>query len=113
MILEESGYTEMWQLDRSAEAPGRLENLKELVNNMGEYESLGGFLEHVSLVMDAEGGAGDEAVSIMTLHAAKGLEFDIVYLPGWEEGPLPSASARSTRTARRGSRRSAGSPMSA
>jgi DNA helicase-2/ATP-dependent DNA helicase PcrA len=90
MILEESGYTEMWQLDRSAEAPGRLENLKELINNMGEYESLGGFLEHVSLVMDAAGGADDQAVSIMTLHSAKGLEFDTVYLPGWEEGLFPS-----------------------
>jgi DNA helicase II / ATP-dependent DNA helicase PcrA len=90
MILEESGYTEMWQMDRSAEAPGRLENLKELVNNMGEYDSLAAFLEHVSLVMDAEGGASDEAVSIMTLHSAKGLEFDTVYLPGWEEGLFPS-----------------------
>ena len=90
MILEESGYTEMWQLDRSAEAPGRLENLKELINNMGEYESLAGFLEHVSLVMDAADGASDEAVSIMTLHSAKGLEFDTVYLPGWEEGLFPS-----------------------
>jgi DNA helicase-2/ATP-dependent DNA helicase PcrA len=90
MILEESGYTEMWQLDRSPEAPGRLENLKELVNNMGEYESLGGFLEHVSLVMDAADGENDEAVSIMTLHSAKGLEFDTVYLPGWEEGLFPS-----------------------
>jgi DNA helicase-2/ATP-dependent DNA helicase PcrA len=90
MILEESGYTEMWQMDRTAEAPGRLENLKELINNMGEYESLTGFLEHVSLVMDAEGGEADEAVSIMTLHSAKGLEFDVVYLPGWEEGLFPS-----------------------
>jgi DNA helicase-2/ATP-dependent DNA helicase PcrA len=90
MILEESGYTEMWQLDRSAEAPGRLENLKELINNMGEYESLGGFLEHVSLVMDSAGGEAGEAVSIMTLHSAKGLEFDTVYLPGWEEGLFPS-----------------------
>jgi DNA helicase-2/ATP-dependent DNA helicase PcrA len=89
MILEESGYTEMWQLDRSAEAPGRLENLKELVNNIGEYESLAGFLEHVSLVMDAEGGEAEDAVSIMTLHSAKGLEFDTVYLPGWEEGLFP------------------------
>jgi DNA helicase-2/ATP-dependent DNA helicase PcrA len=93
MILEESGYTEMWQLDRSAEAPGRLENLKELVNNMGEYESLGGFLEHVSLVMDAAGGEEQEAVSIMTLHSAKGLEFDTVYLPGWEEGLFPHQRA--------------------
>ncbi len=89
-ILEESGYTEMWQMDRSAEAPGRLENLKELVNNVGEYESLAGFLEHVSLVMDAESDAAADAVSIMTLHSAKGLEFDTVYLPGWEEGLFPS-----------------------
>ena len=89
-ILEESGYTEMWQMDRSAEAPGRLENLKELINNMGEYESLAGFLEHVSLVMDAEGAEAEDAVSIMTLHSAKGLEFDTVYLPGWEEGLFPS-----------------------
>jgi DNA helicase-2/ATP-dependent DNA helicase PcrA len=89
-ILEESGYTEMWKLDRSAEAPGRLENLKELINNMGDYESLGGFLEHVSLVMDADRGESDDAVSIMTLHSAKGLEFDTVYLPGWEEGLFPS-----------------------
>jgi DNA helicase-2/ATP-dependent DNA helicase PcrA len=89
-ILEESGYTEMWKMDRSAEAPGRLENLKELINNMGEYDSLGGFLEHVSLVMDAAGNESDDAVSIMTLHSAKGLEFDTVYLPGWEEGLFPS-----------------------
>ncbi len=89
MILEESGYTEMWKLDRSPDAPGRLENLKELINTMGEYDSLGGFLEHVSLVMDAEAGEEEEAVSIMTLHSAKGLEFDIVYLPGWEEGLFP------------------------
>jgi DNA helicase-2/ATP-dependent DNA helicase PcrA len=93
MILEESGYTEMWQQDRSAEAPGRLENLKELINNMGEYESLAGFLEHVSLVMDAEAGEAEEAVSIMTLHSAKGLEFDVVYLPGWEEGLFPHQRA--------------------
>ncbi len=93
MILEESGYTEMWQLDRSAEAPGRLENLKELINTMGEYDSLAAFLEHVSLVMDADGGEDEEAVSIMTLHSAKGLEFDIVYLPGWEEGLFPHQRA--------------------
>jgi DNA helicase-2/ATP-dependent DNA helicase PcrA len=88
-ILEESGYTEMWQFDRSADAPGRLENLKELINTMGEYDSLAGFLEHVSLVMDSDAGVEEEAVSIMTLHSAKGLEFDIVYLPGWEEGLFP------------------------
>jgi DNA helicase-2/ATP-dependent DNA helicase PcrA len=88
-ILDESGYTTMWQNDRSAEAPGRLENLKELVRSMEEFESLRSFLEHVSLVMDAEQNADLDAVSIMTLHAAKGLEFETVYLPGWEEGLFP------------------------
>ena len=90
IILEESGYTEMWQADRSADAPGRLENLKELVRSMEEFDSLTGFLEHVSLVMDADSEAGADAVSIMTLHSAKGLEFDVVFLPGWEEGLFPS-----------------------
>ncbi len=90
IILDESGYTEMWQADRSADAPGRLENLKELVRSMEEFDSLGGFLEHISLVMDTEGEAGNDAVSIMTLHSAKGLEFDVVFLPGWEEGLFPS-----------------------
>ena len=89
IILEESGYTDMWKQDRSADAPGRLENLKELVRAMGEYESMRGFLEHVSLVMDAENSGDLDAVSIMTLHSAKGLEFDTVYLPGWEEGLFP------------------------
>ncbi|HSG95475.1 MAG TPA: 3'-5' exonuclease, partial [Afifellaceae bacterium] len=88
-ILDESGYTDMWKDNRTADAPGRLENLKELINNMGEYESLAGFLEHVSLVMDADAGEAADAVSIMTLHSAKGLEFDTVFLPGWEEGLLP------------------------
>ncbi|MBP0617046.1 UvrD-helicase domain-containing protein [Jiella mangrovi] len=88
-ILEESGYTEMWQNDRSAEAPGRLENLKELIRSMEEYESLPSFLEHVALVMDAEQNAETDAVSIMTLHSAKGLEFETVFLPGWEEGLFP------------------------
>ncbi|MFT6659460.1 ATP-dependent helicase [Maritalea sp.] len=89
-ILDESGYTQMWQNDRSADAPGRLENLKELVRSMEEFETLGGFLEHVSLVMERDSGDGsDDAVSIMTLHAAKGLEFDTVFLPGWEEGLFP------------------------
>ncbi len=92
-ILEESGYTEMWQADRSADAPGRLENLKELVNNMGEYDSLAGFLEHVSLVMDADSGEASDAVSIMTLHSAKGTEYDTVFLPGWEEGLFPHQRA--------------------
>jgi DNA helicase-2/ATP-dependent DNA helicase PcrA len=90
LILEESGYTEMWQKDRSAEAAGRLENLKELVRSMEAFENLAGFLEHVSLVMDtSEQGASGEKVSIMTLHAAKGLEFDTVFLPGWEEALFP------------------------
>ena len=90
IVLEESGYTEMWQADRSADAPGRLENLKELVRSMEEFDSMIGFLEHVSLVMDADSEAGNDAVSIMTLHSAKGLEFDVVFLPGWEEGLFPS-----------------------
>jgi DNA helicase-2/ATP-dependent DNA helicase PcrA len=89
IVLDESGYTEMWQKDRSADAAGRLENLKELVRSMEEFENLGGFLEHISLVMDTDKGESVEAVSIMTLHAAKGLEFDSVFLPGWEEGVLP------------------------
>ena len=90
IILEESGYTEMWQADRSADAPGRLENLKELVRSMEEFDTMTGFLEHVSLVMDSDSEAGNDAVSIMTLHSAKGLEFDVVFLPGWEEGLFPS-----------------------
>ena len=92
-ILEESGYTEMWQNDRSAEAPGRLENLKELVRSMEQYESLPTFLEHVALVMDTEQNAEMDAVSIMTLHSAKGLEFETVFLPGWEEGLFPHQRA--------------------
>ena len=90
VVLDESGYTEMWQKDRSADAAGRLDNLKELVRSMEEFENLQGFLEHISLVMDRDGGASDEAVSLMTLHSAKGLEFDNVFLPGWEEGLFPS-----------------------
>jgi DNA helicase-2/ATP-dependent DNA helicase PcrA len=89
VVLDESGYTEMWQKDRSADAAGRLENLKELVRSMEEFENLQGFLEHIALVMDADKSEGDERASIMTLHSAKGLEFDTVYLPGWEEGLLP------------------------
>jgi len=90
IVLDESGYTEMWQKDRSADAAGRLENLKELVRSMEEFENLQGFLEHISLVMDRDGAAQDDAVSLMTLHSAKGLEFDNVFLPGWEEGLFPS-----------------------
>ncbi|HTV67471.1 MAG TPA: UvrD-helicase domain-containing protein [Rhizobiaceae bacterium] len=93
IILEESGYTDMWKNDRSAEAPGRLENLKELIRSMEEYESLRSFLEHVALVMDTEQNESQDAVSIMTLHSAKGLEFDTVFLPGWEEGLFPHQRA--------------------
>jgi len=89
IVLDESGYTEMWQNDRSADAAGRLENLKELVRSMEEFENLQGFLEHIALVMDTEGGESEQAVNIMTLHSAKGLEFDTVFLPGWEEGLFP------------------------
>jgi len=90
IVLEESGYTAMLQADRSAESAGRLENLAELTRAMEEYESLQAFLEHVSLVMDNDEARQGERVTIMTIHAAKGLEFDIVYLPGWEEGVFPS-----------------------
>jgi DNA helicase-2/ATP-dependent DNA helicase PcrA len=89
IVLDESGYTEMWQKDRSADAAGRLENLKELIRSMEEFENLQGFLEHISLVMDRDSAEGVEAVNIMTLHSAKGLEFDTVFLPGWEEGLFP------------------------
>jgi len=89
IVLDESGYTEMWKNDKSAQAAGRLENLKELVRSMEQFENMQGFLEHVSLVMDADGGADADKVNLMTLHSAKGLEFDTVFLPGWEEGLLP------------------------
>ncbi|MCL2430829.1 MAG: UvrD-helicase domain-containing protein, partial [Alphaproteobacteria bacterium] len=89
IVLDESGYTEMWQKDRSADAAGRLENLKELVRSMEQFENLQGFLEHISLVMDTDTADGGQRVSVMTLHSAKGLEFDTVFLPGWEEGLLP------------------------
>ena len=90
IILDESGYTEMLQQDKSPDAPGRLENLKELVSAFEEFENLNGFLEHISLVMDnAEKNDGDQ-ISLMTLHAAKGLEFDKVFLPGWEDGVFPN-----------------------
>jgi DNA helicase-2/ATP-dependent DNA helicase PcrA len=89
IILDESGYTEMWQKDRSADAAGRLENLKEFVRSMEQFENLAGFLEHISLVMDTDRGESEQSVNIMTLHSAKGLEFDTVFLPGWEEGLFP------------------------
>jgi len=90
MVLDESGYTEMWQNDKTPEAPGRLENLKELVKALENFDNLQGFLEHVSLIMDNETDDGGAKVSIMTLHAAKGLEFPAVFLPGWEDGLFPS-----------------------
>ncbi len=89
LILDESGYTAMWQADKSPQAQSRLENLKELIRFMHQFETLGGFLEHVALVMDVEQGNDGDRVSLMTLHAAKGLEFETVFLPGWEEGLFP------------------------
>jgi DNA helicase II / ATP-dependent DNA helicase PcrA len=93
VVLDESGYTAMWQADRSPDAAGRLENLKELVVAMAEFENLGGFLEHVSLVMDNAAEADGDMVNLMTLHSAKGLEFDTVFLPGWEDGLFPNQRA--------------------
>ncbi|MBR9843757.1 MAG: UvrD-helicase domain-containing protein [Rhodobacteraceae bacterium] len=90
IILDESGYTTMWQNDKTPEAPGRLENLKELVGHLKEFENLQGFLEHVSLVMDTGASESEEKVTLMTLHAAKGTEYPAVFLPGWEEGLFPS-----------------------
>src|SRR4051812_23917319 len=90
MVLDESGYTDMLKADKSAEAPGRLDNLKELVRAMAEFESLAAFLEHVSLVMEITKDESGDRINLMTLHAAKGLEFNTVFLPGWEEGLFPS-----------------------
>ncbi len=90
MILEESGYTAMWQNDKTPEAPGRLENLKELVKALENFDNLQGFLEHVALIMDNDSEAAEEKVTVMTLHAAKGLEYPVVFLPGWEDGLFPS-----------------------
>tara|TARA_R110000787_G_scaffold16622_40_gene51390 strand:+ start:35010 stop:37262 length:2253 start_codon:yes stop_codon:yes gene_type:complete len=92
-VLEESGYTEMWQFDKSPEAPGRLENLKEFVSALDEFESIEGFLEHISLVMENDESGDIEKVTVMTLHAAKGLEYDTVFLVGWEEGLFPHQRA--------------------
>jgi DNA helicase-2/ATP-dependent DNA helicase PcrA len=90
VILEESGYTAMWMNDKTPEAPGRLENLKELVKALEQFENLQGFLEHIALIMDNETEEFEEKVTIMTLHAAKGLEYPAVFLPGWEDGLFPS-----------------------
>ena len=90
IVLDESGYTEMWQNDKSPEAQGKLDNLKELVRSMVEFENLEGFMEHIALVMDRDQGEAQDEVNIMTLHSAKGLEFGTVFLPGWEEGLFPS-----------------------
>ncbi len=89
-LLEETGYVAMWQKDKSPDAPGRLDNLKELIRALADFDTLGGFLEHVSLVMENDENAGADRVNLMTLHGAKGLEFDSVFLPGWEEGLFPS-----------------------
>lgn len=93
MVLEESGYVDMWQQDKAPDAPGRLENLQELVQAMAEFENLAGFLEHIALVMENEQDTDQDKTSIMTLHGAKGLEFETVFLPGWEEGIFPNQLA--------------------
>ncbi len=101
LILDESGYTEMWQTEKSPQAQSKLENLKELIRFMEEFDTLAGFLEHVSLVMDAESEESSDRVNLMTLHSAKGLEFDTVFLPGWDEGlAAASAEPRSVRPRR-------------
>jgi DNA helicase-2/ATP-dependent DNA helicase PcrA len=90
MVLEESGYTDALRLDKGPTSQTRLDNLKELVTSMGAFDTLQAYLEHVSLVMDLDRESGDDSVQIMTLHSAKGLEFPLVFLPGWEEGVFPS-----------------------
>ena len=92
-VLDESGYTEMWMTSKKPEAPGKLENLKELLPAMEDFENLEGFLEHVSLVMENTESAGEDMVNLMTLHSAKGLEFETVFLPGWEEELFPHQRA--------------------
>ncbi len=93
ILLDESGYTAMLQAERTAEAAGRLENLSELARAMEDYETLGDFLEHVSLMMDNDAAEDERKVTVMTIHAAKGLEFNNLFLPGWEEGVFPSQRA--------------------
>ena len=92
-VLEESGYVDMWRAKKDPDAPGRLDNLKELVAALVDFETLGAFLEHVSLVMENEERADQDKINIMTLHGAKGLEFLTVFLPGWEEGLFPNQRA--------------------
>ena len=90
LVLEESGYMDMWKRDKTPEAPGRIENLEELIGGMEEYGSMQEFLEHVALVLENQDSSDGEYVTLMTLHGAKGLEYDYVFLPGWEEGLFPS-----------------------
>ncbi len=97
IILDESGYTEMWQNDKSIEAETRLDNLKELVNALNEFDDIRSFLEHIQLVMDNETSNVKETVNIMTFHAAKGLEYKYVFLPGWEEDVFPNRRALEER----------------
>jgi len=92
-VLEDSGYVAMWKADKSPDAPGRVENLEELVGAIAEFETLEAFLDHIALVMENEGKAEQDGVTLMTLHAAKGLEFDVVFLPGWEEDLFPHRRA--------------------
>jgi DNA helicase-2/ATP-dependent DNA helicase PcrA len=92
-VLDESGYSVMWKMSKAPEAPGRLDNLKELLTAMEDFENLQGFLEHVSLVMENEAATAEDKITLMTLHGAKGLEFDTVFLPGWEEGLFPHQRA--------------------
>ena len=92
-MLDESGYTEMWRKDPSPEAPGRLDNLRELLRAIADFETLEGFLEHVALVTENDEASDGDRVTLITLHAAKGLEFDTVFLPGWEEGLFPNQRA--------------------
>ncbi|WP_373087619.1 ATP-dependent helicase [Sneathiella sp.] len=92
-VLEESGYFDMWRQDKSFEAEGKRENLKEMVPALADYDTLGQFLEHVSLVMENNADKDGDMISLMTLHAAKGLEYDVVFLPGWEEGLFPHQRA--------------------
>lgn len=93
ILLNESGYKEMWKLQDSEDAKDRLDNIKELLQGISEFSDLNEYLEHISLINDADSIADDNKVNIMTMHAAKGLEFDIVFLPGWEEGVFPSSRA--------------------